>query len=143
MRSNAAAARAAHLRGETCAVGCDRPMETSGLCKSCASEARKRGLTAAAYIATQPTPRPGFGICRVSVCPRTAELRRTRLCGSHHRQWFDAGQPDLDAWAAQADPIDTAIDEVPLSGVQPLVRLQVLVGYQAQLCAGAGSAPAR
>jgi integrase len=119
-----------------CVVGCARPAEVTGLCKSCASEARKRGLPAAAYLATQPAPRPRFGTCRVLVCTRMAALRRTRLCGSHQRQWSDAGRPDLDAWAAQADPVYTAIDEVPLSGVQPLVRLQVLVGYQAQLRAG-------
>jgi len=124
-----------------CVVGCVRPAEVTGLCKSCVSEARKRDLTAAAYLATQPTPRPGFGTCRVLVCTRMAALRRTRLCGSHQRQWSDAGRPDLDGWAAQADPIYTAIDEVPLSGVPPLVRLQVLVGYQAQLRAGGRISP--
>lgn len=126
-----------------CAVGCLRPAEVTGLCKSCVSETRKRGLPAAAYLATQPTPRPGFGTCRVSVCTRMAALRRTRLCGSHQRQWSDANRPDLDAWAAQADPVYTAIDEVPLSGVQPLVRLQVLVGYQAQLRAGGRLSPSQ
>ena len=126
-----------------CVVGCARPMEASGLCRSCASEARKRSLPAADYLATQPTPRPGFGTCRVSVCTRLAEQRRTKLCGSHQRQWSDAGQPDLDTWAAQADPIYTAIDEVPLSGVRPLVRLQVLVGYQEQLRAGGRISPSQ
>jgi hypothetical protein len=53
------------------------------------------------------------------------------------------GRPDLNTWAAQADPIYTAIDEVPLSGVQPLVRLQVLVGYQAQLGAGGRISPSQ
>jgi integrase len=116
-----------------CAVGCARPAEASGLCKTCAGEARKRGVSAAGYLATKPAPRPGFGQCRVAVCTRMAELSRTRLCGSHQRQWSDAGRPGLAAWAAQADPIYTAIDEIPLSGLMPVVRLQVLAGYQAQL----------
>lgn len=126
-----------------CAVGCSRPAEASGLCKSCAGAARKRGLSPGAYLATRPAPRPGFGTCRVAVCLRMAELRRTRLCGSHQRQWSDAGRPDLATWATRADPVYTAIDEVPLSGLKPLVRLQVLAGYQAQLRAGGRLSPSQ
>ena len=124
-----------------CAAGCARPAEATGLCKSCAGAARTRGLSAAAYLATRPAPRPGFGTCRVAVCQRMAELRRTRLCKSHRRQWSDAGRPDLATWAAHAGPVYTAIDEVPLSGLRPLVRLQVLCGYQAQLRAGGRLSP--
>jgi uncharacterized protein YndB with AHSA1/START domain len=126
-----------------CTVGCARPAEASGLCKSCAGAARTRGLSAAAYLATRPAPRPGFGTCRVAVCQRMAELRRTRLCKSHRRQWSNVGRPDLATWAAHADPIYTAIDEVPLSGLRPLVRLQVLCGYQAQLRAGGRLSPSQ
>jgi integrase len=68
-------------------------------------------------------------------------LRHRRGACRGQRRWSDAGRPDLAVWAAQADPVYTAIDEVPLSGVQPLVRLQVLVGYQAQLRAGGRISP--
>jgi integrase len=140
--ATAAAPAERRIYGEKpCAVGCARPAEASGLCKSCASEARKRGLDAVAYLATEPAPRPGFGTCRVAVCARMAEIRRTRLCGPHQRQWGDAGRPDLAAWAAHADPIYTAIDEVPLSGLKSSVRLQVLTGYQAQLRNGGRISP--
>jgi integrase len=126
-----------------CVVGCARPAEVGGLCKTCNCARRPAHLTVEQYLATGPAPRPGFGTCRVAVCPRMAEQKRTRLCGSHNRQWLDAGRPDLAAWAATADPVYTAIDEVPLSGLHRRTRLQVLRGYELQLRDGGRLSPSQ
>lgn len=125
-----------------CAVGCERPAEAAGLCKTCTTTARKCGLTAEEYLATRPEPRPGFGTCQVTTCTRMAAWRGVRLCKPHQRQWSVVeGRPDLASWAAKADPVWTAMDEVPLSGLELSVRRQVLVGYQEQLRAGGRLSP--
>ncbi|MBE1584027.1 tyrosine-type recombinase/integrase [Nonomuraea angiospora] len=71
-----------------------------------------------------------------------AAWRGVRLCKPHQRQWSVVeGRPDLASWAAKADPVWTAMDEVPLSGLELSVRRQVLVGYQEQLRAGGRLSP--
>jgi integrase len=117
----------------TCLVGCVRPAEAGGLCKSCAGACAKSGRSVEDFLAARPPARQGFGTCIVRVCPRMAEQKGTRLCGSHQRQWADAGRPDRAAWALTARAIYTSIDAVPLSDLPPAVMTQVLLGYQAQL----------
>ncbi|MER7582311.1 hypothetical protein [Kitasatospora sp. NPDC097691] len=88
-----------------CAVGCTRPAEASGLCKSCASARKATGLSVEEYLATGPAPRPGLGECVVRVCSRWAVQKGRRLCLPHQRQWADAGRPDLTRWALTAPAV--------------------------------------
>jgi hypothetical protein len=104
-----------HYGERPCVVGCARPADASGLCKSCSTEARQRGLTPDTYLTTRPAPRPGFGQCRVPVCDRMVHTRQTRLCKPHQGQWWRAGRPDLTAWAATAEPIYTALVSSPVT----------------------------
>lgn len=119
-----------------CLVGCERAAEVHGLCKSCASERRKDRLTVEEYLARGRSPRPGFGICLVRVCPRMAVMRRSRLCLPHQRQWSEAGRPERETWARTAAAVYTAIDSVPLTDLAPAVLVQVLRWYEAQLRQG-------
>ena len=116
-----------------CLVGCVRPAEAGGLCKNCAGACAKSGRSVEDFLAACPPARQGFGKCIVRVCPRMAEQKRTQLCGSHQRQWADAGRPDRAAWALTARAIYTSINVVPFSDLPPAVMTQVLLGYQAQL----------
>lgn len=142
--ATAPAAPARRMYGESpCLVGCVRPADVGGLCKSCAGARTKSGLSVEDFLATRPRPRPGFGKCIVRVCPRMAEQKRTQLCGSHQRQWADAGRPDRAAWALTARAIYTSIDVVPLSDLPPVVMNQVLLGYQAQLHGGGRLSPSQ
>jgi integrase len=133
---------ARRVYGETrCAVGCERPAEAGGLCKSCASARAAAGLDVAAYLTTSPTARPGFGPCAVRVCHRMAAQHDTRLCKAHQRQWAAAGRPALAAWSATAAAVYTTIDLVPLTDLPSLLAAQVLVGYEAQLRGGGRLSP--
>ena len=141
-RATAPAPPARRIYGEhPCVVGCARPAEASGLCKTCSGDRVKARLSVEEFLATDPKPRQGFGKCLVRVCPRMAQQKRTRLCGSHQRQWADAGRPDRAAWARTARAIYTTIDVVPLNDLPPLVLNQVLVGYQAHLGQGVRLSP--
>jgi integrase len=141
-RSTTAAPPARRMYGESpCLVGCARPAEVSGLCKTCSGDRGKTGLSVGEFLATGPTPRLGFGKCLVRVCPRMAGQKRTLLCGSHQRQWRDAGRPDRVAWALTARAVYTTIDVVPLNDLPPLVFHQVLVGYQSHLREGVRLSP--
>jgi len=132
------------MYGESaCLVGCVRPADAGGLCKSCSSARVKAGLSVEEFLATCPRPRQGFGNCIVRVCPRMAEQKRTRLCGSHQNQWASAGRPELAAWARAARAIYTSIDVVPLGDLPPAVITQVLLGYQAQLREGGRLSPSQ
>jgi integrase len=124
-----------------CAVGCARPADAGGLCKTCARHRLKIGLSVEDYLATNPTPRPGLGKCLVRVCSRMAEQKRTQLCGPHQRLWGQAGRPDRAAWALTARAVYTTIDVVPLNELPLLVLNQVLVGYQEHLRLGVRLSP--
>lgn len=124
-----------------CSVGCPRPAEASGLCKSCAGARRATGLTVEEYLATGPAPRPGLGECVVRVCARWAMLKGTRLCPPHQRQWADAGRPDLPRWALTAPAAYTSMGVVPLGDLGEALRIQVLRGYEAQLRQGGRISP--
>lgn len=125
----------------TCVVGCIRPAETNGLCKTCSSTRRKLGLTLEKYLATNPAPRPSLGECTVRVCSRLAALRRTRLCLAHQRQWAGDGQPPLVAWVRTAPAIYTIMGTVPLGELDPTVLGQVLLAYEVQLRNGGRISP--
>jgi integrase len=124
-----------------CRVGCARPAEANGLCKSCASARVTAKLTVEQYLATNPTPRPTFGRCVVRVCHRLASQKDTLLCQSHQRQWSAAGRPPRRAWALAAPAVYTNIDVVPLADLPERLRRQVLIGYTAQLRAGGRLSP--
>ncbi|MEU5231694.1 tyrosine-type recombinase/integrase [Streptomyces anulatus] len=70
-----------------------------------------------------------------------AGQKHTLLCGSHHRQWTDAGRPERTAWALTARAVYTTVDVVPLNDLPPMVFNQVLVGYQAHLREGVRLSP--
>jgi integrase len=118
---------------DSCAAGCRRPAEFRGLCKSCGSAASHGGLTTAEYLATNPAPRPGLGECSARVCDRMAASVKFRLCMSHLRQWEKQGRPDLDRWCHDAQARYSRIDQVRLARLDPLLRYQVLLGYERQL----------
>lgn len=126
-----------------CAVGCVRPAEASGLCKSCAGARRKTDQSLEEYLATGPSARPTLGTCVVRVCRRLACEKGIRLCNSHRRQWAAAQRPRLAEWAHDAPAIYTRVDAVPLHGLLEPLRLQVLIGYECQLRAGWRIAPAQ
>ncbi|WNI20139.1 tyrosine-type recombinase/integrase [Actinacidiphila sp. ITFR-21] len=141
-RSPAPPARRAY--GETrCSVGCPRPAEASGLCKSCAGARAAVGLTVEEYLATGPSPRPGLGECVVRVCSRWAFQKSTRLCPPHQRQWSDAGKPDLARWAPAAPAVYTTIGIVPLGDLGAVLVRQVLLGYETQLRQGGRISPSQ
>ncbi|RPK48391.1 hypothetical protein EES39_09565 [Streptomyces sp. ADI92-24] len=101
--ATAAPPPARRVYGESpCLVGCARPAGASGLCNTCSGDRAKAGLSVGDFLATGPKLRPGFGKCLVRVCPRMAGQKHTLLCGSHHRQWTDAGRPERTAWALTA-----------------------------------------
>ncbi|MCG7522847.1 site-specific integrase [Streptomyces sp. OfavH-34-F] len=135
---------ARRVYGETrCSVGCPRPAEASGLCKSCAGARAASGLTVTEYLATGPQPRPGLGECAVRVCSRWANTRGTRLCTPHQRQWSVAGRPDLTRWARTAPAVYTTMGIVPLAELNEVVRAQVLLGYEGQLRQGGRISPSQ
>ncbi|WP_331727427.1 site-specific integrase (plasmid) [Kitasatospora sp. NBC_00374] len=124
-----------------CAVGCPRPAEASGLCKSCVSARKATGLSVEEYLATGPAPRPGLGECVVRVCSRWAVQKGRRLCLPHQRQWADAGRPDLPRWALTAPAVYTTMGLVPLGDLGETLRIQVLRGYETQLRQGGRISP--
>ncbi|WP_369253750.1 tyrosine-type recombinase/integrase [Streptomyces sp. R35] len=134
---------ARQYRQVPCRVGCLRPAEASGLCKTCARTRAYAGLTVEEYLATNPPPRPTLGECVVRVCSRWAHLRRTRLCPAHQRRWAKEGRPDLGAWARDAPAVYTTLGTVPLSDLDPFLRTQVLVGYEVQLRNGGRISPSQ
>lgn len=126
--------------GVTCLVGCDRDASARGMCKSCSAESVRVGMSPAEYAATH-APRSGYGPCHVRPCSRRAAYARTRLCEVHARQWARAGSPPLDEWVGAARPAFTGDEEVSLSALRPVVREQVLYGFEHQLRGGGRISP--
>jgi integrase len=111
--------------------GHERPaVGPSGLCLSCDSCRRARGLTVYEYV-PGAVPRVSFGRC--VRCDRWAAYERLRLCTACRNHWALLGKPDLEGFAALPLRRSRAASrgiEVDLSGLGERVRLEILYAFE-------------
>lgn len=132
-------ARVHGLQERLCRVCCTpghmRPASNLGICQACDGLRRRRGQTAAAFVAGDDRfppaePRPTIGTCIVAACGRLAAFR-TGLCGGHQRWWLEAGRPELPGWCAGAGPLlGDQKTRISLVGVAEPVEAEFLFGVQ-------------
>ncbi|MHB2021959.1 MAG: tyrosine-type recombinase/integrase [Mycobacteriales bacterium] len=121
-----------------CTPGHMRPASNLGICQACDGQRRRRGQTAAAFVAGDDRfppaePRPTIGTCTVAACGRFAAFR-TGLCSGHQRWWLGAGRPELPRWCVETGPLlGDQKTRISLIGVAEVVETEFLFGVQSAI----------
>jgi integrase len=128
---------------ERCVVPkCARMWASSGvkLCEPHRSRFRKLGLSSEEFFAHPLVkPMPPLGTCGVAACTRERELTTSPYCQAHKMKWTRLvrdGEPEAAneaRWARTEAPAPGHPGEVPLTGLSPLMVVEVLFALQERI----------